>query len=78
MRYEIKKGGRSLIEAGIKLTGSLSSLIVILIVIFLFKEGLGLFGNSTVENGYLIAVHRDNPLSSLNSEQILGIFGGVP
>lgn len=76
MRYEIKKRGRSLIEAGIKLTGSLSSLIVILIVIFLFKEGLGLFGNSTVENGYLIAVHRDNPLSSLNSEQILGIFDG--
>lgn len=76
MRYEIKKGGRSLIEAGIKLTGSLSSLIVILIVIFLFKEGLGLFGNSTVENGYVIAVHRDNPLSSLNSEQILGIFDG--
>lgn len=76
MRYEVKKGGRSLIEAGIKLTGSLSSLIVILIVIFLFKEGLGLFGNSTVENGYLIAVHRDNPLSSLNSEQILGIFDG--
>ena len=76
MGYEIKKGGRSLIEAGIKLTGSLSSLIVILIVIFLFKEGLGLFGNSTVENGYVIAVHRNNPLSSLNSEQILGIFDG--
>lgn len=76
MRYEIKKRGRSLIEAGIKLTGSLSSFIVILIVIFLFKEGLGLFGNSTVENGYVIAVHRDNPLSSLNSEQILGIFDG--
>lgn len=76
MRYEVKKGGRSLIEAGIKLTGSLSSLIVILIVIFLFKEGLGLFGNSTVENGYVIAVYRDNPLSSLNSEQILGIFDG--
>lgn len=76
MRYEIKKRGRRLIEAGIKLTGSLSSLIVILIVIFLFKEGLGLFGNSTVENGYVIAVHRDNPLSSLKSEQILGIFDG--
>ena len=76
MRYEIKKRGRSLIEAGIKLTGSLSSLIVILIVIFLFKEGLGLFGNSTVENGYVIAVYRDNPLSSLDSEQILGIFDG--
>lgn len=76
MRYEIKKGGRSLIEAGIKLTGSLSSLIVILIVIFLFKEGLGLFGNSTVENGYVIAVYRDNPIPSLNSEQILGIFDG--
>ena len=76
MKYEKKKRGRSLIEAGIKLTGSLSSLIVILIVIFLFKEGLGLFGNSTVENGYVIAVYRDNPLSSLNSEQILGIFDG--
>ena len=76
MRYEIKKRGRSLIEAGIKLTGSLSSLIVILIVIFLFKEGLGLFGNSTVENGYVIAVYRDNPIPSLNSEQILGIFDG--
>lgn len=76
MRYEIKKRGRSLIETGIKLTGSLSSLIVILIVIFLFKEGLGLFGNSTVENGYVIAVYRDNPIPSLNSEQILGIFDG--
>ncbi len=74
MKKGIKKFGNSLSEGAIKLCGGVSSVIVLLIVVFLFKEGLGLFSNSAVEEGFVVAVHKDNPLQSLNSEQILQIF----
>ncbi len=51
-----------------------TSLTVILIVIFLFKEGLSVFNETPVEAGNVIAVNKKNPLSSLSSEQIKNIF----
>ncbi len=63
-----------IIEAIIYLCGTASTLAVLLIVIFLFKEGLGLFASPPLEEGYVIALHPDNPVKSLDEEQIKGIF----
>ncbi len=76
MKCETNKIWQKIVEGCIKLSGSISSLIVVLIIVFLFKEGLGLFSNSTVESGYTVAVQESNPVSRLNAEQLRLIFDG--
>ncbi|MEI6487401.1 MAG: phosphate ABC transporter permease subunit PstC [Bacteroidota bacterium] len=56
------------------LSSSITTLTVILIVIFLFKEGLGVFDQKPVENGYIIAVNKANPLNEISSAQIKNLY----
>lgn len=56
------------------LSGTVTSLTVLLIVFFLFKEGLGVFNKKPVENGYVIAVNKNNPLSKIASADIKNIY----
>ena len=67
-----------LIERLVKLTltfsGSITSLAILLIIIFLFKEGLGLFNSSSVEKGYALCVNTSNPVKQLTPYQIKHIF----
>ncbi|MCX6295008.1 MAG: phosphate ABC transporter permease subunit PstC [Bacteroidetes bacterium] len=56
------------------LSGTITSLTVVLIVFFLFKEGLGVFDKKPVEEGYVIALSKSNPLKTLSSEQIKNIY----
>jgi len=58
------------------LSGGVTSLAILLIIIFLFKEGLGLFNNPVVENGYALCVHSSNPIRQLLPQQIKKIFDG--
>lgn len=76
MKCGTNKIWQKIVEGCIKLSESISSLIVVLIIVFLFKEGLGLFSNSTVESGYVVAVQENNPVSHLNAEQLRLIFDG--
>ena len=46
----------------------------VLIVFFLFKEGLGVFDKTAMEEGFVIAVNKDNPVNALSSEQIKNIY----
>lgn len=55
-------------------SGGVTSLTIILIVFFLFKEGVGLFGNPTIEHGYVLAVNRENTVSKLSPVQLKEIF----
>ncbi|MDR2774273.1 MAG: phosphate ABC transporter permease subunit PstC [Tannerella sp.] len=55
-------------------SGSITSLTVFLIVIFLFKEGLGLFSSPSVEKGYALCLHASNPSEQLTPQQIKQIF----
>lgn len=55
-------------EAFIKASGWASSILVVLIVIFLFGESLGLFSRPAVQEGLLVGVHPDNPVEELSSE----------
>jgi phosphate transport system permease protein len=74
----VKKGSRKILskilEGIIKLSGGISSITVLLIVIFLFKEGIGLFGDPAVEEGYVVAVNRSNPVNKLSAAQLKDIF----
>lgn len=66
----------ALIQYIIKFSGGVSSLIILLIVIFLFTQGFGLFNKSKIEDGYCVAVSNDNPVKSLNATQLKDIFDG--
>ncbi|MDR0748484.1 MAG: phosphate ABC transporter permease subunit PstC [Tannerellaceae bacterium] len=63
-----------LAEAALTLSGSIASLAILLIIVFLFKEGLGLFGSSAVEKGYALCVHSSNPVEQLAPQQVKQIF----
>ncbi|MDR2010904.1 MAG: phosphate ABC transporter permease subunit PstC [Bacteroidales bacterium] len=57
-------------------SGGITSLAILLIVIFLFKEGLGLFKSPAVEKGYALCVNSSNSIEHLTSFQIKEIFDG--
>lgn len=68
--------GSRILEALIKTSGWASSVIVVLIIIFLFKEGLGLFSSKPIEEGYVLAVAKSNPVKSLTAAQVRAIHEG--
>lgn len=70
LRRYIEKG----IEALLRLSGATTTLIVVLISIFLFKEGMGLFNSPVVDKGYVLCLHQANPIEKLSSYQIKEIF----
>jgi phosphate transport system permease protein len=74
MRKRIRKITEHLMQGLFTLSGGVTSLAIILIIIFLFKEGLGLFRSSEVEKAYVLAVNVSNPVGALDSRQIKEIF----
>ena len=56
------------------LSGTVTSLTVILIVIFLFKEGIGVFDKKPVEEGYVIAINKNNTIRKITSAEIKNIY----
>jgi phosphate transport system permease protein len=63
-----------IIESILTASGLITTLVIFLIVIFLFKEGLGLFQSPEVEKGYVLCLNAKNPVERLNSIQIKQIF----
>ncbi|MDR2056886.1 MAG: phosphate ABC transporter permease subunit PstC [Dysgonamonadaceae bacterium] len=62
------------VQGILTLSGSITSLAILLIVIFLFKEGFGLFQNSEIEKGYVLCLHISNPVERIHSKQVKAIF----
>ncbi|MCW3076109.1 MAG: phosphate transporter permease subunit PstC [Bacteroidetes bacterium] len=56
------------------ISGTVTSLTVVLIVFFLFKEGISVFNKKAVEEGYVIAVNKSNKVNSISPEDIKNIF----
>ncbi len=69
-----KKIINKIIEGFIKTSGWVSSIIVLLIIIFLFKEASGLFNKTPLEEGYMLVVNKKNPIDKLNPDQLKNIF----
>ncbi len=71
-----KKTSEKIVEGLLFLSGTVSSLVVLLIVLFLFKEGLSVFNQSPIEEGYIIAVNSSNNIDRLDPHQIKDIYDG--
>jgi len=72
MRRVIEK----IIENILRLSGLTTTIIILLMVVFLFKEGFGLFKNPVVERGHVLCVNASNKIEYLNSREIKLIFDG--
>ena len=51
-------------------SGFVTSLVILLIIGFLFTEGAGLFREKVIEEGYVLAMHKDNPVKEMTAAQI--------
>jgi phosphate transport system permease protein len=69
-----KNFSEKFIEGLLMLSGTVTSLTVVLIVIFLFKEGLGVFDKKPVEDGYVITINKNNVVKKLSSAEIKNIY----
>jgi len=74
MKYFLKKLTECLVEGMLFLSSTVTTLTIVLIVFFLFREGFSLFKHSPVEDGFVIAVNRANPVKRITSPQIKEIF----
>lgn len=74
MNRRLKRVVELIAEKILMVSGGVTSVTIILIVFFLFKEGIGLFGSPTVEQGYVVAVNRENTVRNLSPVQLKEIF----
>ena len=72
----MKRFLEKLVESALLISGSITSITILLIIIFLFKEASGLFNSPVVEEGYVLAFNKANPVKKLSSYQIKEIFDG--
>jgi len=72
----VKRFLEKLVEGALLISGSITSITILLIVLFLFKEATGLFNSPVIENGYVLAFNKTNPVNHLSSYQIKEIFDG--
>lgn len=63
-----------IIESILTVSGAITCIAMLLIVVFLFKEGAGLFNSPTVEKGYSLYVNAKNTVSDLNPTEIKRIY----
>ena len=55
-------------------SGFVTSLVILLIIGFLFTEGAGLFREPVIEEGYVLAINKDNPVRELDAAEIKAVF----
>lgn len=56
------------------LSGFVTSVVILLIIGFLFSEAAGLFRQPIVEEGYVLALNKENDVDRLSAEQIKQLF----
>lgn len=74
MNRRLRRVVELIAEKILMVSGGVTSVTIILIVFFLFREGIGLFGSPTVEQGYVVAVNRENTVRDLTPVQLKAIF----
>lgn len=70
----MKKVFEKIVEGILACSGFVTSLTIVLIVLFLFSEAVGLFNSRVIEEGYVLALNKDNKVSELTPVQIKDIF----
>ncbi len=72
----IRKMLEKITEQILRLSGAITSITILFICFFLFKEGIHLFNNPDIEKGYGLYVHSRNPTIQLSPEQTKKVFDG--
>ena len=70
----INKIINKIIQSLLTISGWFASLIIILMILFLFKEGLGLFNSSVIEKGYVLCVNDLNSVKKMTQKQLKLVF----
>ncbi len=70
----VKKIVEKIIEGILFLSSTITTITVLLIVIFLFREGMGVFQKTPVEEGFEIVVNTQNPIQKISSIDVKNIF----
>ena len=70
----MKKVFEKIIEGILACSGFVTSLTIVLIVLFLFSEAVGLFNSRVIEEGYVLALNKDNKVNELTPVQIKDLF----
>jgi len=76
VKKKLKRFGEQMIEGILMISGTVTSFTVLLIVVFLFREGLSLFNTSPLEHHNVIVVNSKNPIEHLTATEIKNIFDG--
>ncbi len=70
----MKKVFEKIVEGILACSGFVTSLTIVLIVLFLFSEAVGLFSSRVIEEGYVLALNKGNEVSKLTPVQIKDVF----
>lgn len=70
----MKKFFEKIVEGILACSGFVTSLTIVLIVLFLFSEAVGLFSSKVIEEGYVLALNKDNRVEELSPLQIKDVF----
>ena len=70
----MKRVWEKIVEGIFTCSGFVTSITILLIVVFLFAEALGLFNKKVIEEGYVLAVNKANPVQELSAAQIKDVF----
>jgi phosphate transport system permease protein len=69
-----KNFSEKLIEGLLMLSGTITSITVVLIIFFLFKEGMTVFSEKPVESGYTIVINKKNVVRKLSGVELKNIY----
>lgn len=70
----MKRFFEKIVEGILTCSGFVTSITILLIVLFLFTEAFGLFSSKVIEEGYVLALNKDNKVSQLSPAQIRDVF----
>ena len=65
----MKKIFEKIIEGILTCSGFVTSITILLIVLFLFTEAFGLFNSKVIEEGYVLALNKGNKVNTLSPAQ---------
>jgi phosphate transport system permease protein len=74
MKKTFRRISERFVQGIFTLSGSMTSIVILLIVVFLFKEGLGLFRSPDIEKGYVLCVHASNTVERLLPKEVKSVF----
>lgn len=72
----MKRFTERFVEGLLALSGTVTTLTVLLIIVFLFGEGLSLFNTSPLEGHNVLVVNNNNPAAQLKPAQLKEVFDG--